>query len=70
MPEASEELRTEWGLSDAKAIDYLTTHGYRLLKGWVWQKPSLEHKMTAKEASAIRYLIEEWNFGGIKGDEP
>lgn len=69
MPQASQELREEWmadGIaSDEKAMQYLKAAGYRLTRQWFWIKPTPAHSPTDKEWSAICFLVDEWDFGGI-----
>lgn len=73
MPQASKELREEWGVVcddggiyylDTCAVNYLRDAGYKLNSRYQWIKPE-GHKPTAYEMRAIRYLIEEWDFDGL-----
>jgi hypothetical protein len=32
---------------------------------FTWRKPSPTHVPTERECAAVRYLIEEWDYGGI-----
>lgn len=66
MPQASSELRAEWPGGDKEAINYLQQRGYRLDRRWAWVLPHPEHVPTAIELSAVRYLMDEWDFDGIK----
>lgn len=70
MPQASEELRKEWMSStdepsDQVAMKYLQEHGYKLTRSYQWILPTPAHLPTEKEQSAIRFLINEWDFGGV-----
>lgn len=66
MPQASDEQHAEWnGPGDATAIKYLEDAGYDLTRSWCWIKPSTKHIPTEKEISAVRFLIDEWDFGPI-----
>lgn len=68
MPQASEELRAEWdGPGDEKAIGYLQEAGYSVDAEWRWISRAIGHEPTEKEISAIRFLIDEWDYGGIVG---
>lgn len=52
--------------SDEAAIRFLEAAGYTLRRDWHWDLPAADYKPTAREISAIRYLFDEWDFGGIK----
>jgi len=65
MPQASEDLRREWGdgtNTDQKAVKFLEARGYKLGRDWRWESP---HKPSEEEIRAICYLIDEWDYGGI-----
>lgn len=64
MPQASVRLRRRWH-NDGNACRYLENRGYRLLSNWQWVRPLPPRPFQDEEESAIRYLIEEWDFGGI-----
>lgn len=66
MPNASEAQRREWdGPSDRAAIAYLEKRGYvLLLSNWTWRVP-LFTVPTDRDCRAIRFLIDEWGFGGF-----
>lgn len=68
MPEASSELREEWGIMDSIAIQYLEGNGYVLTSDWTWVTPP-NHVPTSKECRAIQFLIDEWDFGGFEDRE-
>lgn len=65
MPTASPELRAAWPEGDEQAISYLEAQGYTLTKQWEWIKPTPDHVITEREGSAIDYLVDEWDFGGV-----
>lgn len=64
MPQATDELRAEWGIETEKALYFLRAAGYRLTNSWTWVPPRRES--TEMELRAIEYLIQEWDFGGIE----
>lgn len=49
---------------DGRAIDFLRSRGYKLTRSYHWIPPA-DHEPTADELGAMRYLFEEWDFGGI-----
>lgn len=68
MPQASEELRDEWGINESPAISFLKSRGYHLTRWWLWLRPKhhvVEGEVTSKERRAVQFLIEEWDLGGI-----
>lgn len=66
MPQASDEQRAEWdGPNDYTAVKFLEDAGYKIRRDWQWELPASDHTPTEKEISAIRFLIDEWDFGGI-----
>lgn len=74
MPESSDELRDLMGLlfngeriGDGPPTQFLESRGYKLRGDWLWEMPSTDHCITEKEELCIRFLIEEWDFGGIHG---
>lgn len=66
MPQASDDQRADWGIDDGPVIAYLKAAGYRLERDWSWTAPK-DHEPTRNELSAIRFLIYEWDFGGLNG---
>lgn len=69
MPTASDELRAEWrhgeeGGGDEAAIEHLERAGYKLTRTWEWERPE-GMIPTERDASAVAYLIDEWDFGGF-----
>jgi hypothetical protein len=67
MPSASPELQAEWPGYDAEAIAHLKAAGFKLNGNWTWKLPNPGYKLTDRDFSAIRYLIDEWDFGGPEG---
>lgn len=74
MPTASNELRRIWHNVVSKNVPYAGDHlamthlerkGWRLKKDWTWITPHATYVPTAADISAIMYLIQEWDFGGI-----
>ena len=66
MPQATEEQRKRWnGPGDETALAFLKERGYTLRRDWLWDKPSQDHQPTEDEVSAICFLIDEWDMGGI-----
>lgn len=65
MPQASDEARAEWsGPNDETALAYLEARGYVLDPEWCWRPPTKGWKPTDKDWSAMRFLVEEWDYGG------
>lgn len=65
MPQASDEQRADWGIDSHPPQAYLRAAGYRLTGGWEWIKPEPDHEPTNNEISAINFLIDEWDYGGL-----
>lgn len=65
MPQASSEQQAEWGIDDGPVIKFLEAAGYRMTRTFFWVLPTPDHVPTEKEYSAIDFLIDEWDFGGI-----
>lgn len=65
MPQASERLRKLWPGGDTEAIAYLESRGYVLGKDFRWTAPAGVTQPTARDWSAICYLIDEWDFGSV-----
>ena len=65
MPQATDENRYLWnGPGEETAMNYLYAVGWELTRDWYW-KPPPRHKITDQELSAIGFLIDEWDFGGL-----
>lgn len=65
MPSATPELQAKWPGMDREAMQFLEAAGYTLTPGWEWIKPNPGHPPTEREISAMQYLIDEWDFGGM-----
>jgi hypothetical protein len=70
MPQATDEQRAEWWpdsdpTGTNTAIKFLEAAGYSLRRDWCWEPPHPMRPTTEKERSAVFYLIDEWDFGGI-----
>ena len=73
MPSVTEELRNEWRHyeddgGDTAAIKRLRGQGFVLRGDWTWRKPTPDYVPTERDISALRYLVYEWDFGGIAPD--
>lgn len=68
MPQTSTELDAKWnfdGHGNGRALDFLKMAGYRLRGDWQWTLPNPLHVPTEEELSAVAYMMEQWDFGGI-----
>ena len=66
MPQATDELRAQWdGPDDSKARTYLAQRGFRLTESWEWIPPKGQ-EVTDEDLSAIDFMVQEWDFGGLK----
>lgn len=71
MPQASDDLRDIMGLmfgdkiSDYYPEQYLKSKGYILNRDWTWTLPNKNHFIGEKEELCIRFLRDEWDYGGI-----
>lgn len=66
MPQATPELRAEWGISETKAMEYLKSRGFELRKDYNWRAPvhmTNILELNEKDHSAIVFLMQEWDFG-------
>jgi hypothetical protein len=69
MPQASAELQAEWPGYDSQATAHLFARGYKLHRDASWSAPSQpDHEVTDRDKSAIAYLIDEWDYGGLRSD--
>ena len=64
MPQATPELREEWGVDERLAVEWLEARGYRRTPQWSWIVP-INVEPTEKDFRAIDFLIQEWDFGGL-----
>lgn len=63
MPQTTPERAARWPGGDSQAIEFLEKRGFTLFRDWVWRRPD-DRVADEIETDAIRYLIEEWDFGG------
>lgn len=68
MPQTSPERRARWPGGDEQAIKYLEDAGYSLTFDWCWIRPQGRWP-TKREIDAVAYLVEEWDFGGMRKAE-
>jgi hypothetical protein len=52
--------------TDDRAVAYLQRCGWTLTPQWCWRRPAFAHVVSMREYSAIDYLANEWDFGGIE----
>ena len=71
MPSASPEQHTimeKWfgdPIGDTGPIEFLKSHGFKLLKDWTWEKPTPGHTISCYELECINFLCDEWDFGWV-----
>lgn len=69
MPQTSDCMRAlmlKWfGNEIDGPVLFLESHGYVLRSDWRWDKPCSSHSISYEEFQCIRFLIEEWDFGGV-----
>ena len=65
-PSTTPDRRKRWSGGDQEAIAYLESRDYTLEDDWSWSPPFPGHSPTEKEKDAIIYLIEEWDFDGLR----
>lgn len=72
MPQASDELRAlmkDWfgdDIDTSGPIRALTLRGYTLGEDFVWDPPTKSHTISWVEYQLIVFLMDEWDFGGIR----
>jgi len=74
MPSASDELRAVMEelfndpISDQGPISFLESKGHTLTRDWRWKLKDGEtlESISHNEFLCIKFLIDEWDFGGIK----
>jgi hypothetical protein len=66
MPSAAPELQAKWPGGDAEALGVLAAVGYKNNPDWTWTRPKPGHEPTERELSAICYMIDEWDYGGLR----
>ena len=64
MPQAAEKQRARWPGSIEEATAFLKNAGFTLTMHWEWLI-SKNHIITEREKDAIKYLCNEWDFGGL-----
>lgn len=52
--------------NDTDAIQFLRERGYRLRPNFTWAAPPGCVVPTSEESSALEYLWDEWDFGGLE----
>jgi hypothetical protein len=67
MPQTTPERAARWPGMDAEACKFLEDSGFRCSRDWEWSHPEKKkvEDLTEREADAIIYLIEEWDYGGF-----
>ncbi len=60
MPQATDELRAIWGISEEKAFEQLGDN-FVVDNGII--RPKLNYVQTDKDLSAIDFLFQEWDYG-------
>lgn len=53
------------GPSAEKALAFLAERGYVETREWEWRLPTPDHEPTEEELSAIFFMQDEWDYGGI-----
>lgn len=73
MPQASDELREKMrqrfgdSIDEQGPIDFLVGAGYKLGSDWLWEKEGTTYEsMTQDEYDAMQFLVQEWDFGGLR----
>lgn len=68
MPSTSDERAARWPGMDTQATEYLEGRGYILSRDgkWEWSMPEDATAPSARDVDAVLYLIEEWDFGGLR----
>ena len=65
--ETAAERSARWPGMDVEAIEFLADAGYTLNRDCSWTRPFSDHEPTAREIDAIIYLIDDWDFEGLRG---
>lgn len=72
MPSASPEQRAlmkDWfgdEIDEQGPIYALKLRGYTLGKDFVWDPPTKSHTVSRVEYELILFLMDEWDFGGLR----
>ncbi len=69
MPQTTPERAARWPGMDTEALEFLKENGFTLSRDWEWSHPEKKSfaDLSEREADAIIYLIEEWDYGGFRG---
>jgi hypothetical protein len=68
MPQSSARLCAKFPDIDA-ACDLLKSAGFVFHpEDWTFSPPTSEHALTDDEDDALTYLVEEWDWGGLRRD--
>ncbi len=62
LPSTTSERAARWPGMDQEAIAFLQEGGWKIGRDWNFSHPE-GRKPTEREADAIIYLQEEWDFG-------
>lgn len=65
MPRTTPERAARWPGLDGEAIAYLQANGWVLHRDYTWSHPE-DRPILPREMDAILYLLEEWDFGGLR----
>ena len=72
MPSASADLRKRMGelfgdeVDEAGPSQFLADRGFTLKRDWTWSKEGATYdNMSQDEYDCIRFLMEEWDMGGL-----
>jgi len=68
MPSTYDARAARWPGQDFQADLHLTSQGFTLTRDgrWEWVLPDPEYHVTARDWDAIMYLVQEWDFGGLR----
>lgn len=71
MPQATDKNRAKMiryfgDIGDYSPTKFLEDNGWKLRPDWLWERPTPEHVTTPKESDCLWFLIDEWDYGGIK----
>ena len=59
-----------WEGDDTEAVAFLEERGFSIGPYWTWRRPTPDHDLTVREADAIDYLADEWDWGGVEPRRP
>lgn len=70
MPSTTPERAARWPGGDSEALQFLKEAGWNVGRDWNFRHPR-DRMATGREADAIIYLQEEWDYGTIvRSDYP